>query len=153
MYSIRCGSVRWCSYIAAPEISSRQHVLHLYRRLLRIQQAWPEDPLRPSRNIKETLSLKIREEFRRYRSEGNLHIVEKCLQDGHRQLQSLQLLLDNTYAKQYSRNIVLMDKIRPSPELCSLLSTAAQQKLMKKTDHRIRHWISRLVDLVKRKKS
>ena len=104
-----------------------------------------------SKNIKEMLSLKIREEFRRCMGEKDPIMIQRCLEDGNRQLKSLIILLNNTYALRYPRDAALMDKIRPSPELCSLLSTETQEKLMKETPNRILPWISRLINAIKRR--
>jgi hypothetical protein len=131
--------------------TSHQKVLALYRRLLRAQQVWPKDPLRPARNIKEMLALKIREEFRRCMGEKDPIMIQKCLDDGNRQLKSLIILLNNTYALRYPRDAALMDKIRPSAELCSLLSTESQEKLMRETPNRMLPWISRLINAIKRR--
>jgi hypothetical protein len=135
-----------------PTESSRHQTLVLYRRLLRAQKAWPTDSLRPTRNIKEMLSLKIREEFRRCVGEQNSTIIQKCLQDGKRQLHSLHLLLNNTYALRYPIDGALLDRIRPSTEFCSLLSTQSQEKLARESGRsRAASWVSRFLHLFRRK--
>ncbi|RUS30125.1 hypothetical protein BC938DRAFT_479822 [Jimgerdemannia flammicorona] len=85
--------------LTQPAVSAARTDIHsLYRAYLRIVSRWPEDKLRPSKDMKHVLETRVEEAFRKpLQGEGELDIVE-----ARRQLDALSRLVNNEFNNQVS---------------------------------------------------
>ncbi|KAI9314521.1 hypothetical protein BX666DRAFT_1879563 [Dichotomocladium elegans] len=82
----------------------RAEIHALYRRYLRLVRDWPADKVRPKRDMKQVLSQRVEETFRRPLQ--NEHEPFDMI-DAKKQLEALEKLLDNEFKNKYP----LSDKI------------------------------------------
>ncbi|CAB4384363.1 unnamed protein product [Rhizophagus irregularis] len=111
--------------------SSKAEILSLYRGFLRIIENWPNDYLRPNRNLKHVLYLRVTEGFRQNTVVKSPHIYNGLVSNAEKELNALRVLEENEFKEKYP----LSDKMyRPAANpryyfgLLAELDKAAKQK-------------------------
>ena len=86
--------------MATTILRTRPEALGLYHRLLKATYKWPTDPKRQGRNLQEYLSKAIRSDFAKNKAVKDETLIRKLIDNGNKQLQALDNLLNNKYAEQ-----------------------------------------------------
>ncbi|CAG8474541.1 3443_t:CDS:2 [Acaulospora colombiana] len=111
--------------------STRAEVLSLYRSFLRVIERWPTDYLRPNRNLRQVLHLRVVEGFRQNLIIKDADVFSSLISEANVELDALRRLADNEYKEKYP----LSDRIyRPAANpkyysgLVAAIDKAAKQK-------------------------
>ncbi|KAI7848486.1 hypothetical protein BDC45DRAFT_574841 [Circinella umbellata] len=84
--------------------AARAEIHTLYRNYLKLVRDWPADKVRPNRDMKQVLTQRVEETFRRPLEDDSVPFNFK---DAQNQLEALEKLLHNEYKNKYP----LSDKI------------------------------------------
>ncbi|KAF0388359.1 cytochrome b pre-mRNA-processing protein 6 [Gigaspora margarita] len=119
----------------------RTDILSLYRSFLRVIERWPTDYLRPTRNFKHVLHLRVTEGFRQNLSVKDKDVLRALVMDAETELDALRRLANNEFKEKYP----LSDRIyRPAanPKYYSGLVTAIDKaaKLKQEEDLKPSLW-------------
>ncbi|CAG8830616.1 4401_t:CDS:2 [Gigaspora margarita] len=119
----------------------RTDILSLYRSFLRVIERWPTDYLRPNRNFKHVLHLRVTEGFRQNLSVKDKDVLRALVMDAETELDALRRLANNEFKEKYP----LSDRIyRPAanPKYYSGLVTAIDKaaKLKQEEDLKPSLW-------------
>jgi hypothetical protein len=77
--------------------STRAEILSLYRGFLRIIENWPNDYLRPNRNLKHVLHLRVTEGFRQNMVIKDPNVYNELVLNAEKELNALRRLEENEF--------------------------------------------------------
>ncbi|CAG8443956.1 12150_t:CDS:2 [Funneliformis caledonium] len=81
--------------------STKAEILSLYRGFLRIIENWPNDLLRPNRNLKQVLHLRVTEGFRQNIVVKDQNIYNDLVLHAEKELNALRRLEENEFKEKY----------------------------------------------------
>ncbi|CAG8554740.1 23026_t:CDS:2 [Racocetra persica] len=76
---------------------TRTNILSLYRSFLRVIERWPTDYLRPNRNLKHILHLRVTEGFRQNNAVKDADVLRALVLDAEIELDALRRLAENEF--------------------------------------------------------
>ncbi|RHZ81239.1 hypothetical protein Glove_122g104 [Diversispora epigaea] len=80
---------------------TREEVFSLYRSFLRVIERWPTDYLRPNRNLKHVLNLRVAEGFRQNIVVKDANDFNTLFFGANSELEALRSLVDNEFKEKY----------------------------------------------------
>ncbi|KAI8333517.1 hypothetical protein BC941DRAFT_433683 [Chlamydoabsidia padenii] len=109
---------------------ARQEIQTLYRSYLRLVHDWPADKVRPNRDMKQILTTRVEETFRKQLQNDNESFD---LAEAKKQLDALERLLDNEFKEKYPLSDKILTPAGNPKYYSSLLSSLGATKDGKKT--------------------
>ncbi|CAG8683905.1 18020_t:CDS:2 [Racocetra fulgida] len=80
---------------------TRTNILSLYRSFLRVIERWPTDYLRPNRNLKHILHLRVTEGFKQNIAVKDANVLRALVLDAEVELDALRRLAENEFKEKY----------------------------------------------------
>ncbi|CAO3629592.1 unnamed protein product [Cunninghamella blakesleeana] len=109
---------------------ARKEVQNLYRSYLRLIRDWPADKVRPNRDMKQILTTRVEETFRKpLQNENEPFDIEEA----KKQLDALERLLDNEFKQKYPLSDKILSPAGNPNYYSSLMSSLTASKDDKKT--------------------
>ncbi|CAO3594725.1 unnamed protein product [Absidia cylindrospora] len=110
--------------------AARQEIHTLYRNYLRLVRDWPADKVRPNRDMKQILTTRVEETFRKPLQNDNEPFD---FAEAKKQLDALERLLDNEFKEKYPLSDKILTPAGNPNYYSSLLSSLSATKDGKRT--------------------
>lgn len=86
--------------------STRTEILQLYRSFLHVIENWPTDHLRPNRNLKQVLHLRVTEGFQKNMIIKDPEVQNKLVTEAEIELDALKRLANNEFKEKVSVRLI-----------------------------------------------